>query len=83
MSGSRFSTALPRALVFTISLALVAGVIVVPWLVTFSNFALLAAVLVVGSWVCMATFRNAQPAASLAQSIHDSEAAAIKRADRL
>ena len=83
MSGFRLSTVLPRVLAFSIPLALVAGVIVVPWLVTFSNFAVVVAVVVVGSWVCLATFRNAQPAASLAQSIHDSEAAAIKRAGRL
>jgi hypothetical protein len=83
MSGSRFSTAVPRTLMFTISLLLVSGVIVVPWLMTFSSFAVFAAVAVVGSWVCMATLRNAQPVSSLAQAIHDSEAAPRKRTDRL
>ena len=66
---------------FTLSLTLVTGVIAVPWLLTLSNFAVLAATVVGGVWVCMATFRNAQPASSLAQTIHDSEAAAVKRAD--
>ena len=82
MSSSRFAIDLPRALVFTISMVLVSGVILVPWLMTFSGFAMFAAVAVVGAWVCMASFRNAQPVSSLAQSIHDSEAA-VKRSDRL
>jgi hypothetical protein len=77
------ATALQRALVFTISLTLVTGVIAVPWLMTLSNFAVLAAMVVGGVWVCMATFHNAQPASSLAQTIHDSEAGAVKRANRL
>jgi uncharacterized membrane protein len=77
------SAALQRALVLVLSLTLVTGVIAVPWLMTFSNFAVLAATVVGGVWVCMATFHNAQPASSLAQSIHDSEVVAVKRADRL
>lgn len=82
MSASPFWTVVPRALGFSVPLLLISGVILVPWLMTFSNFAVLAAAVVVGSWVCLATFNNAQPASSLAQTIHDSEAAAIKRAGR-
>lgn len=82
MSASPVWTVVPRALAFSVPLLLISGVILVPWLMTFSNFAALAAVVIVGSWVCVATFHNAQPASSLAQTIHDSEAAAITRADR-
>jgi hypothetical protein len=83
MSAFATSTAVQRALVFTVALTLVTGVIAVPWLLSLSNFAVLAATVVGGVWVCMATLHNAQPANSLAQTIHDSEAAAVKRAGRL
>lgn len=82
MSASPLWTVVPRTLAFSVPLLLISGVILVPWLMTFANFAVVAAVAIVGSWVGMATFNNAQPASSLAQTIHDSEAAAIKRADR-
>lgn len=75
MFASLSTIAISRAFLLTASLVLVAGLIVVPWLVTFSNFAFIAAVAVGISWVSVAIYRNGQPVPSLAQSIHDSEAA--------
>jgi hypothetical protein len=82
MSAFTSSAVLQRAFLLTVSLVLVSGVILVPWLLTFSNFMALAAFVVGASWVFLATFKNAQPASSLAQSLHDSDAAALRQARR-
>jgi hypothetical protein len=55
----------------------------VPGLMTSSTFAAILGILAASAWVVKSTFENARPASSLAQSLHDVEAAAtVKRARR-
>lgn len=73
MPFSSVSGVVTRGLLVALSLVLIAGVIVVPWLLTLSSFATIAAVMLGSTWVLLATYKNGQPVSSLAQSLHDAE----------
>jgi hypothetical protein len=56
----------------------IAWVIAAPGFLTLPNFALLTGLFAAFGWVLKSTYLNARPAISLAQTIHDLEAAAIE-----
>ena len=60
----------------------VAGVMTVPSLLTLSTFLALAGVLGGFTWVLKETLVSAQPARSIAQSLHDIDAAAAAKRSR-
>ena len=63
-----------------LAVALIASVwwVTVPHVIAASTFVALCAVLAASAWVVLSTFQNARPASSLAQSLHDEPAAAVK-----
>jgi hypothetical protein len=77
------STPFHWAVVLVLSVVAAAWWLTVPGLVTSSTFVALFGILAASVWVMKITFDNARPASSLAQSLHDVEAAAtVKRARR-
>jgi UPF0716 family protein affecting phage T7 exclusion len=65
-------------------ISVVAGwVLTVPGLMTPSSFVLLFGFVAAFAWVLRTTYMNAQPASSLAQSLHDADTdASVKRAPK-
>jgi hypothetical protein len=83
MSAYINSSLLRRILALVAVVAAAAWWLTVPDLITSSTFVALLAFLAGAAWVLKSTYENAQPASSLAQSLHDIEtAAAVKRARR-
>ena len=73
------------SLVFVSTLVAVvalAWLVAVPHFLTLSSFAAFAGLLAASAWVLKTTYSNAQPASSLAQRLHDAEAA-LPRAPRV
>ena len=66
----------PRIVLSVLITLAIAGVLMVPSLLTSSTFLALAGLMVAFTWVLKATIVNAQPASSLAQSLHDIDTAA-------
>jgi hypothetical protein len=80
-----FFTSAPFQSAIALGLAVVTAAwwLTVPGLMTSSTFAALLGVLAASAWVVKSTFENGRPASSLAQSLHDVEAAAtVRRARR-
>jgi hypothetical protein len=66
----------PRILLSVLTTFAIAGFLVVPSLLTSSTFLALAGLMVAFTWIVKTTILNAQPASSLAQSLHDIDTAA-------
>lgn len=66
-------TALQRYLALAIVLVAGAWLLTVPVVFTTSSFLTLVGVSMVCGWIVRITYLNAQPASSLAQSLHDVE----------
>jgi hypothetical protein len=69
-------TVAKRILLCVLAAFAVAGLLTVPSLLAPSTFLALAGLMVAFTWVLMTTVVNAQPASSLAQSLHDIDSAA-------
>lgn len=83
MHASFNSTPFQSALAFALAIIAAAWWLTVPGLMTSSTFAAVFGILAGSLWVLKSTLENARPASSLAQSLHDVEAAAgLKRAGR-
>jgi len=76
------SNVFERGLVVAIPLLVIAWFIAVPTFLAPVNFALVAALILGISWVLKTTFTNAQPASSLAQTLHDADALSKDRATK-
>jgi len=76
------SNVFERSLVVAIPLFVVAWFIAVPNFLTTANFALLVGFIVGLTWVVKTTYANAQPASSLAQTLHDADAVSRDRATK-
>ena len=64
-------------------LTLVAWLAIVPTVITPSSFLAFTGLLAGCAWVTMRSYINGRPAHSLAQSLHDADAADTERARRL
>jgi UPF0716 family protein affecting phage T7 exclusion len=73
------ATQFQRALASVIAVVIAAWWLTVPGLVTPSTFVALVGFLAAFMWVLNNTIENAQPASSLAQSLHDVETTAASR----
>ena len=69
------STLVDRNLALSLPVVTVAWLLTVPAVLTTSSFLAAAGLLIGVAWVARTTYRNAQPASSLAQSFHDTERA--------
>jgi len=75
------STVFQRIVVLAIAILAAAWWFSVPGVMTPATFVAVLAFLAASGWILKSTYENAQPASSLAQSLHDVEkAAALKRA---
>ena len=74
------STVFQRVLVVAISVVALAWFLIVPVLMTSSAFVALCGLLAASAWILKTAYVNAQPASSLAQSLHDAEVAAAAAA---
>jgi len=86
MHADFHSTVFQRALVLAIAIAALAWFLIVPALMTSSAFVALCGLLAASAWIVKTAYVNAQPASSLAQSLHDAEvdaAAAITPAPKV
>ena len=72
-------TPIQSALVFAIAVITAMWWLTVPDVIAASTFVALAAVIAASVWVVITTWENAQPASSLAQSLHDEPVAGVKR----
>ena len=82
MRTSFYPTAVPRGLFFVtllVALVALAWLVAVPDFLTLSSFAAFAGLLAASAWVLKITYSNAQPASSLAQRLHDADAARAPR----
>ena len=75
-------TAFQWTFVFVLAIIGASWWLTVPGLMHPSTFAALFGVLGASIWVVASTFQNARPASSLAQSLHDVEAATLKPSRR-
>jgi hypothetical protein len=64
-------TTLVRILAVALPFVVLTSLIAVPAVLTMSTFLALLGLLAALGWVARATYRNGQPAASLAQALHD------------
>lgn len=67
------STAFQRYLAVAVPLVVLAWFVTVPAVFTTSSFLAVAGLLAALGWIAMNTYLNGQPAASLAQVIHDAD----------
>ena len=83
MQASLSPTALQSVLVALLAIVAAAWWLTVPVVMTSSTFIAIFGILTASAWVVKSTFENARPSSSLAQSLHDVEAAAgAKRTPR-
>jgi hypothetical protein len=68
------STAMRRNLAIAIPVGTAAWLVTVPAVFTTSTFVALVGVVAAVGWVARTTYRNAQPASSFAQLMHDADA---------
>ena len=77
------STVFQSAFVLIALLVAASWWLTVPEVMATSTFAAVCGILAASVWVVMSTYQNARPASSLAQSLHDVDAAeALKRTNR-
>lgn len=70
-----FSSTPVQSVLVTMLVVAAAWWLTVPGLMNLSTFVALFGILAASAWVLKSTFENARPASSLAQSLHDVEAA--------
>jgi hypothetical protein len=73
MSAFHHWTVVQRMFAFAIPIAIATWLISVPTLIGTSNFLVAIALFTAFGWVAFITYRNAMPASSLAQSLHDAD----------
>ena len=73
MSSYTGATAIQRSFVLALPLLVATWFVTVPALLTTSSFLALGGILAGAGWVIRTTCLDAQPASSLAQSMHDAE----------
>jgi hypothetical protein len=66
-------THVPRMAAFTVPLVVAAWLVAVPSVVAASTFVACVVLITAVGWIVQKTHADAQPAASLAQSLHDSD----------
>ena len=66
-------TAVQRLVAFAVPAFMTTWLISVPTLIGTSNFLTAVALFTALGWVAFTTYRNAMPASSLAQSLHDAD----------
>ena len=71
MLASHHWTAVQRGFAFAIPIAIVSWMISVPTLMATSSFLAAVVLFTALGWVAFTTYKNAMPASSLAQSLHD------------
>jgi hypothetical protein len=76
------STPFQSGIVFVLAVGTAAWWLTVPGLMTPPTFVALSGILAASIWVVKNTIVNARPASSLAQTLHDVEAAAAARRAR-
>ena len=77
------ATVFPSALFLITALVAASWWLTVPAVMATSTFVALCGIVAASVWVVMSTYRNARPASSLAQSLHDVDTAgALKRTRR-
>ena len=62
-----------RTVVLTIPMIAVMWMVAVPGVLTISSFFALVGLIVAAGWIGMSAYGNGQPAASVAQLLHDTE----------
>jgi hypothetical protein len=73
MPASHHWTVVQRISVFAIPIAVAIWLMSVPTLIGTSNLLVVIALFSALGWVAFTTYRNAMPASSLAQSLHDAD----------
>jgi hypothetical protein len=73
MSAPSHWTAVQRLVAFAVPVFMTTWLISVPTLMATSNFLAAVALFIALGWVAFTTYKNAMPASSLAQSLHDAD----------
>jgi hypothetical protein len=73
MSAPYHLTAVQRLFAFAVPVFIATWLVSVPTLMGRSNFLAAAALFTALGWVAVTTYKNAMPASSLAQSLHDAK----------